>query len=127
MEHVNGRIAALEHTARRTETKVDELARDTGAQLREIAASMQMMVRMEERQVAINARLAEGSRTMQEQNNRIAALEAAIPKRADSRLGDLEREMPQIKEATGDIRRMKWLVISAVVAAILALVLKGTA
>lgn len=123
MEHVNGRISNLESTVRRIETKVDESARDTGAQLREIAASMHLMVRMEERQQAINLRLAEGSRTMEEMRSRIAALEGAVPKRADSRLGELEREMPQLKEASGDVRKVKWLVFAAVITAVLTLVL----
>lgn len=123
MEHVTGRISNLEQSVHRIEQKFDESARSTGLQLREIASSMQMMVRMEERQQAINLRLAEGSRAMEEMRERLTELEKGLPKRADSRLGELERDMPALKETRHDIRKLNWLVLATVAAAILALVL----
>lgn len=127
MENVTGRISNLEQLVHRIDQKFDESARSTGQQLREIATSMQMMVRMEERQQAINLRLADGSRAMEEMRERLTELEKGMPKRADSRLGELEREMPPLKETRHDIRKLNWLVLAAVIVALLALVVGGKA
>lgn len=99
MDGTNGRITNLELTTQRIETKVDG-----------IAESLHVLTRLEERQVYINDRLAEGSKTMGDLRERVS---------------DLEREMPALKETRQDIRKLTWLVLGAVVVALLALVIGG--
>ncbi len=119
------RLTTLEQGFARMEKSVETSTRETNAQLRDIAQSLQMLVRMDERMQHINVRLNEGSKSMEEMRERLTEIENSLPKRADSRIAELERDMPPLKETRHDIRRLNWLVVSAIAAAVLGLVVTG--
>lgn len=95
------RLARVEQQAqhlaggmRRIEGKVDA-----------IGESLQILVRIEERQAQTNQRLAEGAQRMNELDGRIKTVEMAQPPDLEKRLLAIETAMPGLKE----IR--KWVVM----------------
>ena len=96
----DARVTLLEHqadilaqSAVRMEKKLDD-----------IGSTLQSLVRIEERQISINERLAEGARTMREHEEQLKRIELSIPKELYKRLSDIEIAMPGLKEGR------KWLV-----------------
>lgn len=76
----------LPHRVQRLEEGVDRLTETVGMQgqrfdtkLDSIGQSISLLVRIDERQVAISERLQMGAATMQKHEERIATIEAAMP------------------------------------------------
>ena len=68
IQNLEQRTAVLGETINRVEGKVDN-----------IVDTLNSLVRIEERQIAINARLAEGAQTMQNHEGRIKNMEVVMP------------------------------------------------
>ena len=68
IQSLEQRTAVLGETINRVEGKVDN-----------IVDTLNSLVRIEERQIAINARLAEGAQTMQNHEGRIKNMEVVMP------------------------------------------------
>lgn len=68
IQNLEQRTATLGDSIHRVEHKVDN-----------IADTLNSLVRIEERQIAINARLAEGSQTMQDHEGRLKNIEVIVP------------------------------------------------
>lgn len=68
IQNLERRTSTLGETINRVESKVDN-----------IADTLNSLVRIEERQIAINARLSEGAHTMQDHENRIKKIEILVP------------------------------------------------
>lgn len=94
----------------RVETKVDK-----------IVTTLESLIRIEERQITINQRLADGAQTMQVHDSRIKALELAIPERLEDRLGTIEKAMPSLIEKAGWVTRILIGIATAVGAGVLGL------
>ncbi len=89
------RIAVLEHemqqtreTSQRMEHKIDS-----------IADTLRSLVRIEERQVAANVRMAATEQAVQEQGRLIKGLQIEMPENLDKRLVSIETKMPGLVES----------------------------
>lgn len=60
-----------------------------------IAATLQSLARIEERQMNTSERLSEGAGTMRDHEARIRALEISVPKNLDTRVNAIELAMPK--------------------------------
>lgn len=88
------RLNTLEQTVIRMDGKLDG-----------IAATLQSLARIEEKQMATTERLREGAETMQDHENRLRAVEMAVPEKLNKRLSDIEVQMPGLVESR------KWVII----------------
>jgi len=82
------RIDILEKTVVRMDSKLDG-----------IAETLQSLARIEERQMSTNERLRHGTETMQDHEERLRAIEKAVPENLDKRLVSIETKLPGLVES----------------------------
>ncbi len=70
-----------------------------------IAATLQSLVRIEERQVATNEKLSEGAKVMRDHDDRLRKIEIEVPENLDKRLVSIETKIPSLVESR------KWVVM----------------
>ncbi len=87
MDHLGG-------TVMRVDDKLDS-----------IASTLQSLVRIEERQIATNEKLSEGTKVMQDHDTRLRKLEVEVPENLDKRLVGIETKIPSLVESR------KWVVM----------------
>lgn len=94
MNHDEDRIIVLEQridsTIRRVDTKLDT-----------ITEALQTLVRIEERQILTGQRLGELATQNIKQEDRLRAIELAIPENLGRRVNTIESSMPGLKEMRG--------------------------
>jgi hypothetical protein len=73
------RVQRLEEGVDRLTDAVDQQGRKLDSKLDSIGQSISLLVRIDERQVAIAERLQMGAATMQKHEERVAAIEAVMP------------------------------------------------
>jgi hypothetical protein len=88
------RIIVLEQQFQQLATAVPRI----DGKLDDIHDALQSLVRIEERQIAINGRLSDGAQAIQDNIQRITALEIAVPKKLGERLVAIETKLPALIE-----------------------------
>lgn len=88
------RLGILEQRVEHVAGVVNQMDRKVDS----IAETVQVLARIEERQMAAAEKLAEGAQLMREHEDRLREVELAVPEGLHKRLGDIEQAMPQLKE-----------------------------
>jgi DNA repair ATPase RecN len=97
MSELENRLIILEQQSRSFEGSTLRMEK----KLDEIGEALQSLVRIEERQMAINTRLSDGAQTMQVHAEQIKQLQIAVPEKLDKRLVSIETKIPGLVESRG--------------------------